>query len=62
MIDHYTIVKYIPGEKRGKLNGYRIITSLGGHRKEITVLAKTGCDALMLVARQLGDADNKVAA
>jgi hypothetical protein len=62
MIDAFTIVKLLPGEGRGALRGYRITTRLNGKRREITVLARTGCEALAAVARQLGDAAPKVAA
>lgn len=62
MTDVFTIVKYLPAEKRGALNGYRVTTTLNGRRREITVLAKTGCEALALVAHQLGDAAPRVAA
>lgn len=58
----FTIVKHLPGHARGDLRGYKITTTLNGKRREITVLARTGCEALALVARQLGDAAPRVAA
>lgn len=57
-----TIVKHLPGHGRGALQGYRITSTLNGKRCEITVLARTGCEALALFARQMGDAAPKVAA
>jgi len=62
VIDAFTIVKLLPNHGRGDLHGYRIVTRLNGKRREITVLARTGCEALAAVARQLGDAAPKVAA
>ena len=58
----YTIIKHLPGHARGDLHGYKIITRINGKRRELTVLARTGCEAIALVAHQLGDQAPKVAA
>lgn len=57
-----TIIKHIPGQRRGALRGYSITTVLNGRRREITVLARSGRDAVALVAHQLGDLAPRVAA
>ena len=58
----FTICKYLPGQRRGALNGYQITTVFNGRRHKITVLARTGCEAIAPVAHQLGDLAPKVAA
>lgn len=58
----FTIIKHLPGHARGDLHGYKVITLINGKRRELTVLARTGCEAIALVAHQLGDQAPKVAA
>lgn len=62
MIDAFTLIQHLPGQRRGDLSAYRIKSCFNGKRREITVLARTGRDALALFAHQMGDAAPKVAA
>lgn len=57
-----TIIKRAPGRARGALSGYTITSTINGQRKTITVIARNGCEALALFARQMGDAAPKVLA
>jgi hypothetical protein len=57
-----TFIKRLAGKRRGDLCGYKIITIHNGKRREITVLARDGRDAIDRAAHKLGDLAPKVAA
>ena len=58
----FTIIKHLPGRARGDMHGYKIITTINGKRREQTVLARNGCEAIAMAAHKLGDLAPKVAA
>lgn len=58
----FTIIKHLPGRARGEMHGYKIITTINGKRRELTVLARNGCEAIAIAEHILGDLAPKVAA
>lgn len=57
-----TVVKPLPGQGRGALRGYRITSVVNARRQVITVLARSGREALALFSHQMGETAPKVSA